>query len=612
MPFFEGWREGSPENHKPKKEKPGQLLQIIFKIRRNPQIYSQIIERLAERNPEKFRSVREAQRYFDSVSTNLDAAGLARIIDYSFGAGTFRILSFLDEKQDRARSVSRLLQRNIENTSFEHQMERGHYLNLLETYGVSWDLEKTSRDCVQNFFDANGQTLDGVKIETEVGFDPSTQQKTSRVLIESDQDYDWRELIHFGGTTKGDSETAVGGFGEGLKIAAFILLKDQGATRVRAASRDWQIDYYFNDVSAEAYRSPVKGLFAKKSKRGVQPGNYLEIIFEGDDAEKKAQAFIEARNLFYSSENPDFQNPSFDNRSTGGFQILAPAPEQQALHFRNRKGHLYIAGQRIHYDSRDQWETVSDLNIWTWKKIEQRDRDRGLITRHELTRLVFPMIVESMNIEDLKKSVYDFKPLWDNLGLLFAVSGDLLKLIVNKLYENNVKLEFEERYLANDLPMGAEWIRRALEQKGYRLCPEFMSKIGMKGALDQFRDWQHHFQVETTPQEAQKIAILQKAAQIIGLPDEDLKPVWLFDRENENSIMVGQYNPEFYWMSNESLNLPLIDALQLYVHEAAHKAGPHGQAKFDYTLEEYGQKIKRFFLEHPDEWRQLENEWQAT
>jgi len=80
-----------------------------------------------------------------------------------------------------------------------------------------------------------------------------TKAKTGRVLIRAPQDYDWRELIHFGGTTKQDSETSAGGFGEGLKIAAFILLRDQGAKQVRAASRNWELDYYFSNVTPHNY-----------------------------------------------------------------------------------------------------------------------------------------------------------------------------------------------------------------------------------------------------------------------------------------------------------------------------------------------------------------------
>lgn len=111
-------------------------------------------------------------------------------------------------------------------------------------------------------------------------------------------------------------------------MAAFVLLKEQGAKQVRAASRDWELDYYFDNVTLEAYRKPVKGLYAKKRTRDEQQGNYLEIIFEGDDADKKVKVFKNAKALFYSSENPDFQEASLNNKASGGFKILPPDPKK--------------------------------------------------------------------------------------------------------------------------------------------------------------------------------------------------------------------------------------------------------------------------------------------
>ena len=143
-------------------------MQILNKIKADPKIYPEILKQIADRNPGKFKSLRKVQRYFKSATTDADALGLAKLIDHTLGGGTFRILSFLDKKQDSAKSVYKLLKHNIEGTSFEKQVEKGYYLNLLETYAVNWDLEKVSRDSVQNFFDANGQTLDGVDIQTNV------------------------------------------------------------------------------------------------------------------------------------------------------------------------------------------------------------------------------------------------------------------------------------------------------------------------------------------------------------------------------------------------------------------------------------------------------------
>ncbi len=592
-------------------EETGQLVGIAERLKADNTIRQSLALQLSERHKDMFATPQLAEAYINSIGSDSEALGLAKLVDQTLGEGTFRTLSFLGKDSRANRNVAKLLKNNIDGTSFEKQVEKGHYLNLLETYGVNWDLEKVSRDALQNFFDANGQTLDGVSINTSIEevATKEGEKKVGKVRFEAPQDYDWRELIHFGGTTKTDSDTSVGGFGEGLKIAAFVLLKEHGAKRVKAASRDWEIDYYFDDVNSEAYRKSIQGLYAKKGRRKDEIGNYLEIVFEGDEAEEKLKLFEKAKELFYSSENPDFYNPSFNDKSSGGFQIL-PLNEKASFWDNHSKGNVYLAGQRIHYDTRDKWENISDLNVWTWRKIQPKDRDRGMITRQEMTKDVLPLIISSMTEADLKKSVYDFKPLWPHIDI-YSVSDELLEQMVNKLAQSKTTLEFENEYVASDVPQGADWIRDALKSQGFKFCRGYMKKIGMKGAMDQFRVWQAHSRVETRPGEEQKIAILKKASRLLELPEDELKDVWIFSAKEEQSALAGQYNSLYYWMSRESFDQPLSDALHTYVHEAAHKEGPHGNAKFDYALQDRIQRIHRFILDNRAEWEKLEEEWKS-
>lgn len=587
-----------------------QLMRVLNLIKKDERIYAIILQILSARNPDKFKTPKEAQRYFESPTNDRDALGVARLIDSTLGPGTFRTLSFLDTQQDASKSIYRLLAHIINSTSFEKQVEKGYYLNLLENYGVQWDLEKVARDTLQNFFDANGQTLDRIKLEIrhETRNYANGPIKVVAIYIVSIQDYDWRELIHFGATTKQGSETAVGGFGEGLKIAAFVLLRDHGALQIRASSRNWVLDYYFAPVNPEAYRKPINGLHAKKYNRAAVSGNSLEILFSGEVAEKKAEVFSGARELFYSSENPDFQDASYDEKSSGGFKILPPNLKEKSSHRQRKKGRLYLAGQRTHFDNRSEWNTVHDLNIWTWKKVQPKDRDRGMITDDEMKGLVLPIIVDSMPESNLKKSVYDFKELWDKISS-YEVSYYLLEKIVDKLAKKSIILNFESKYLSSDILFCPDWIRQGLIDQGFVICVGFLKKIGMEGASQQFLDWQNHSRVEATRSENRKIAILQTISKKLGLPEEELKEVWIFTAEGEKNIFHGQYNPKFYWMAREILQKPLLDALHTYVHEAAHKEGPHGNAKFEYGLQERIKLIHQFTIEHRKEWAAFEKEW---
>jgi len=639
---------------KTKETEQSQLLQIMEKIKADTKVYAEILKQLLERNPDQFESIEQVQTYFESAVTSTDAHGVAKLIDQTLGNGTFRTLSFLDDNQNAAKSVFKLLKGNIENTSYEKLAEKGIYLGAIETYGVQWGMEKASRDCLQNFFDANGHTLTGVDVKTaieeikvkkdlikpdeektedkeEVGEEseesiemedvkkddyrvitqtknatlPEQQnKKVGRVFIEAPQNFDWRELMHFGGSTK-DSLKDVGGFGEGLKVSAFVLLKDFGATQVKAASRDWELDYYFKDLPKDAYGKPVKGLHAKKRRREKQEGNYLEIIFEGDDVEEKVQAFEKAREFFYSSENTDFQEASFNDMESGGFKILPP--DETKSYDKHQKGRLYLAGQRSYYNDREKWETLGDVNVWTWLKVQPKDRDRGMITYSEMKSDVLPLIVESMSIDDLKKSVYDFKILWDQFSII-SVGEDLLKKIVERLVKEKIILEFPSEYISNDAPWQS-WLTDALKAQGFKLCGSYMKEIGMKSAKEQFKDLQSHYRVEAEPTEQEKIELLQEAAKKIGLLDDEVKEVWLFSEKDEKNIFSGQYNNMYYWLSKELMSGDFFEVLNVYVHEAAHKEGPHGEAKFEYYLEQCKQKITKFILEHKSEWDKLEIKW---
>ena len=172
-------------------------------------------------------------------------------------------------------------------------------------------------------------------------------------------------------------------------------------------------------------------------------------------------------------------------------------------------------------------------------------------------------------------------------------------------------MEFEKEYVANDLPWGASWIGEALASQGFKLCRSYMKKVGMKGAVDQFKEWQSHNRVEASSGETKKIELLQKAARALGLSEDELKEVWIFSAEGEKSVIHGQYNTMFYWLARETLNQAFSDALHTYVHEAAHKEGPHGNAKFDYALQDRIQKIHRFILEHKSECDEMEKEWKS-
>lgn len=602
--MFESWRKKGNTEERPKPE-GSRKVQIIADLRKSKELFDLVTKEIFARGEGSFKSLNEVKQQFAEVKTSTQALRVARMIDSALGTGTFRKLAFVSSGTDAPKNVFKILRKDLEKSSFDKQVERGHYLNITENYDIQWNLEKVARDVWQNFFDANEQTVDGVR------FDKEAAENTASVKISAKQEYDWRELAHVGGTTKKGDTRAAGGFGEGTKDLALILLRDYGASRVQYASGEWILDFYLDTVPKGTYREPIRGLYIKKEKRDSIPGNSLEIVFEGPEGEARADDVLNARELFYSRENPDFRNPSYNNPDIGGFAVLLRKqriPESTGRGFR-QQGHFYQAGQRMHYDDRDKWEKVNDMNIWTWEKILPKDRDRGMVTPEEMREKILPFIVDSMGVASLTKSVYDFKPLWDEL-LYYETSYQLLERIVLKLEKNGVKLAFDQEYLAGDLGFDERWINELLKTQGYKICPEFMSKVGMKKVSERFVELQSHSKVEATPEEMKKIELLKGVAKAVELPETEIKDIWIFSAKDEKSIFHGQYNGMFYWLAREGMQEDFLHAVYLYTHEAAHSKGPHGKPQFEYYNEELKEKVQRFIKDHREQFAEWEKEWE--
>ena len=113
--------------------------------------------------------------------------------------------------------------------------------------------------------------------------------------------------------------------------------------------------------------------------------------------------------------------------------------------------------------------------------------------------------------------------------------------------EQHVQVEFEDTSPAYTAFMSST-IRDNLVKQGYTICSEFLGNIGMKSAQDRFMEMQEHYRVDSTPSEEGRIEILYEATTPL---QRDRKEIWVFDRGQENSVIQGQYDEEFIWLSRE-------------------------------------------------------------
>lgn len=443
----------------------------------------------------------------------------------------------------------------------------GKYLGLLTNYSVVWDKEKTARDVWQNFFDGNNLTLDGVTSNIE----KSAADLTSFSIL-GPSEYDYRHLLHLGaGTKTGDMHTA-GGFGEGSEIAALVILRDMGATKVVHESANWRLTFYLDEVKDYPVGDkPAQGLYAKVEEIDYQQGSRFKVEFP--DA-STAEIFQKSKDLFFHSENPDFQEPTFDS-DFGGFKLHV-----------GKKGNVYEAGQRRHFKRYGKetgvYNDVADVTVWTKQKVFDTDRDRGEVDQTAINNRIVRGVVAKMNNDQIRETILGNPDLWHKAEA-FQTGNVLLQEMCHE-YGYREKAEpivFPDNYVAFDL--GIIGFEEELKKAGYVICNVSMARVGMITGSERFLKMQESKKIEPSDAEKIRIEVLETfASEILGVRSPK---IWLYNKEHEKSVLHGHYTPEFIWIAQEVMSGNFSDALETYLHEITHEASVQHDTKFAYTLD---------------------------
>jgi len=466
-------------------------------------------------------------------------------------------------------------------------------MNVAESYGIRWDAEKCGRDAFQNFFDANGGTLDGVTVSTEVEDPKRGEGKPTYTLsISGDTGYDYRDLTVIGATTKKTGEHTAGGFGEGAKFLALSLLRDHDTERVIYRSRDWQLEFFIGDLPAERVARPTRGLFARVAT-GLKPiGGSTMVVTSQNEA--TVQSLYGAREFFRSSENPDFAGNMLEKTLPDGTQtgVKYIGVDTSGYSDRLHNGHLYVAGQRRHYSpygrDAESWDAVRGLSVWTTKDIAPGDRDRGQISSSTLKDEIFKPLVQALSDSEVRTFFEAIESAYD--GGVSGVSelADLAHMVAGKGEELGVSITFDPKYVACS-PFQKPLIRDTMKKAGYTLCPDYYKRVGMKTDAEVLRVLHEHQRVEPSPEQQTRLDLLQKGMLVLtngdGLKKEILpKDIWLYSKALEKNPFEATYNEEFVWMSEEHLTGEFATALATYLHELDHEHGDDSSAEFSYAL----------------------------
>lgn len=413
----------------------------------------------------------------------------------------------------------------------------------------NWSNEKIARDLIQNFYDGNGHTLEGIDLKVKQNDDG-----TYTVRIDGKGIYNYEHLKRLGGSDKDDPRDA-GGFGEGSRILAGSLLA-KGTNRVRFACKDWQMDF----TTAENARTHEEGVMRTLTKSDAQlDGNYVE--FDTNDKEL-VEKIMDSKNYFYSPNNPDFRDLDIENEFFG-FKVTP-----------DKNGNLYYI-QRFQTPDKKMDNGLQNMTL-VFKQAAfgenfqnkagytidlNTTRDRMAIEPEqmfELTRAYAKTLPDAV----LVKAISALEPIFtsddcnsdkfrrenkeNNLSYQFAQS------IIHEAASRGIKLDFEDKKIVY-VQESSEW-RTSLSSKeeaffkkeGY-IFANMGRELGIEDAESLYAKLHRPHSIKPTEQQAKQLQILNEAINLItsndkiGLFPEEGTQLYAFDETSNIESSTGYY-----------------------------------------------------------------------
>ena len=413
----------------------------------------------------------------------------------------------------------------------------------------NWSNEKIARDLMQNFYDGNGHTLEGVDLKVK-----QNDNGTYTIRIDGKGIYNYEHLKRLGGSDK-DNPKDAGGFGEGSRIIAGSLLA-KGTNRVRFACKDWQMDF----TTAENARTHEEGVMRTLTKNEAQlDGNYVE--FDTNDKEL-VEKIMDSKNYFYSPNNPDFRDLDIENEFFG-FKV---SPD--------KNGNLYYI-QRFQTPDKKMDNGLQNMTL-IFKQAAfgenfqnkggytidlNTTRDRMAIEAEQMSELT-RAYAKTLPDADLVKAISALEPIFtsdncnsekfrrenkaNNLSYQFAQS------IIHEAASRGIKLDFEGKKIVY-VKESSEW-RTNLSSKeeaffnkeGY-IFANMGTELGIEDAESLYAKLHRPHSIKPTEQQAKQLQILNEAVNLItsndkmGLFPNEGTQLYAFDETSNIESSTGYY-----------------------------------------------------------------------
>ena len=473
-----------------------------------------------------------------------------------------------------------------------------------------WDNHRLARDLLQNFYDGNGHTMEGVSISVE------KRGNKYAVKIGGRGIFDYDRVLDFGGGSKGgqskeyvygiqsgDPESA-GHHGEGSKVIAGNLLCTRGSGYVRYASGDWVLTLGVGDNIIIG--DNVEKVITKEISKAPERLEGTTYEFETDDIDL-VKSILEAKDYFNGPSNTDWATPDIEN-------------DYFAIKFlpKGEKGNLYVV-QRFEVEGQEGFDGTLDGMTLIFKR---QPNDEGLKNNYfkDPYKLEVGRNRVGLTRDDIKSMVHRYAMTLDNESLtkilgnmeesfLFnsdSPNRDIAEAFMWAAFYKGIKIDFgHDKYIATSNSMSARYIQ------SYGKIPvcENMKYLGIPTSAEFERANENAMmpKMNLTETQTKKLKLLSEAMRIfsshLDLENSDVisegnvkKPVYVTEaivQADENA--TGEVRAESitdcngyyggHWVKESYLNKgDFFDLLATWLHETSHKVDGDGTTPFNERL----------------------------
>lgn len=454
---------------------------------------------------------------------------------------------------------------------------------------ISWSNFKIARDIMQNFYNGNGFTMEGVTVNVE------KVNGEYKIRISGLGKYDYKHLERLGSSTSDQNiGLSAGNYGEGTRIVAANLLA-RGYGNIKFGCGDWALEF-----------SKENGSMMKTLTKNPEfiNGNYLELSTPDLDF---VQELINAKDYFNHPFNREFQNMDFENEFFGFKRVEDDAEGQLFLvqkyeknpDFKPSEHKLNIMFKRMPNDP----ELVSKTG-WTYTlqtgcdRVGLTENDiKGLTSRYAKTMTNEELIQSIAALEDFWAASDPKAPMivkWYETG---SVEQTFAQGLLEEFRNRNLAVDFGDKKLVALRPDTPTDQIQYFQERGYKFISSLSGiylKIPRAGELYSAE----HFvrSIKPTEIEAKKLQLINEALKIFAENDNyglyrysDEPPIYTFDAKESNcpevhaQVESGKVQGLFI-DRNALTQKDFLELVQEALAQRLHTEGNDISANYSYAL----------------------------